>query len=355
MNKFRLHEGFPAMVKSVSIDPAFLFRKSGLPPNLCSSGDRMISSEQNFRLWHTFGEVSDDPAIGLRMTVLNPPHRPADIAAQHARTFGDALRYLARSAMLNFSEPVRIVRTKNECSIEFTGALVNEAAPAPLLDIAFAHALETGRRGTQQPLHPLRVELTRKASHQDIYEAHYGCRVRFKARRNTIVFRTSDLDLPFATYNAELLATLGPQVDHEIEQLKTQQSTSSRAKRVLKRLLGSQCVAIHEVAKELGMSSRTLQRRIGEEGTSFRQLLSDARRELARVYLLHPSLGLSKTAALLGYEDSNSFLRAFRVWERVTPTEWRSLQKSGTPGNAGSDSNQPPSPNSGLTVGSECS
>jgi AraC-like DNA-binding protein len=326
MNKFKLHEGFPAMLKSVSIDPAFLFRKSGLPPNLCSSGDRMISSEQYFRLWHTLGEVSDDPAIGLRMNVLNPPHHPADIAAQRARTFGDALGYLARSAMLNSSEPVRIVKTKNECSIEFTGALLNEAAPAPLLDISFALALETGRRGTQQPLHPLRVELTRKASHQEIYEAHYGCRVRFKAPRNTIVFRTGDLELPFATYNAELLATLSPQLDGEIARLKMQQTTSSRAKWVLKQLLGGQHAGLHEVARELGMSSRTLQRRITQEGSNFRQLLSDARRELARLYLQHPSLGLREIASLLGYEYSNHFLRAFRVWEGVTPTEWRAMQ-----------------------------
>ena len=335
MNKFRLHQGFLAVLKSVSIDPAFLLRKSGLPPNLCGSGDRMISPEQFFRLWYTLGEVSDDPAIGLRLATLNPPHHLADIAARHAQTFGDALGYLARSAMLNSSEPVRIVKTKNECSIEFTGALLNEAAPAPFLDISFAQALETGRRGTQQPLHPLRVELTRKASHQEIYEAHYGCRVRFKAPRNTIVFRTGDLELPFATYDAELLAALGPKVDREIARLKTQQTTSSRGKRVLKRFLGGQCPGIHEVAKELGMSSRTLQRRIAEEGSSFRRLLSDARRELARLYLLHPSLGLSQAASLLGYENPNSFLRAFRVWEGVTPTEWRAMQKAGlqeTPG-----------------------
>ena len=189
----------------------------------------------------------------------------------------------------------------------------------------------------------------RTVSHQDIYEAHYGCRVRFKAPRNTIVFRTSDLELPFATYNAELLATLNPKVDREIAWLKMQQTTSSRAKWVLKRLLGGQHAGVHEVAKELGMSSRTLQRRITEEGSSFRQLLSDARRELARLYLQHPSLGLGKTASLLGYEDANSFLRAFRVWEGVTPTEWRALQKAGTSRNVRSDSNQPPSPNSRLT------
>jgi AraC-like DNA-binding protein len=328
MNKFRFPESFLAKLRSVSIDPVFLFRKSGLPPNLCCSGDGMISPEQFFRLWHTLGEVSDDPAIGLRIGTLNPRH-PANIAAQHARTFGDALPHLARSTARYFSEHLRIVKTKNECSIGFTGALLNEAAPALFLDTAFALVLEIGRRSTQWPLNPLRVELTRTSSHQEIYEAHYGCSVRFKAHHNKIVFRSYDLELPFATYNSELLATLNPQIDREIVRRKAQPTTSFRAKWVLKRLLGREHTDIHEVAKELGMSSRTLQRRIAEEGSSFRRLLGDARRELARFYLQHPSLGLRQAASLLGYENPNSFLRAFRVWEGATPTEWRSMQKAG--------------------------
>jgi AraC-like DNA-binding protein len=207
--------------------------------------------------------------------------------------------------------------------------MLNEGAPVPFLDAAFALMLETGRRGTQRPLHALRVELTRPVSHQEVYEAHFGCRVRFNARHNVIVFRTGDLELPFASYNAELLARLRPQLDREIARLKTRETTSFRAKRVLKRLLGGKGTGVHEVAKELGMSCRTLQRRITEEGSTFRQLLNDARRELARLYLLHPSLGLSETAFLLDYEDPNSFLRAFRVWEGITPTEWRAMQRSG--------------------------
>src|SRR6516165_12599906 len=214
---------------------------------------------------------------------------------------GDALVDLARSRILSFSEETRIIKTKNECSIEFTGAMLNEAAPALFLDTAFAHMLETGRQGTQQPLHPLRVELTRPVSHQEVYEAHFGCCVRFKARRNVIVFRTGDVELPFVTYNAKLLARLRPQLDREIARLKTRETISFRAKRVLKRLLGGKGTGVHEVAKELGMSCRTLQRRITGEGSSFRQLLSDARRELTRLYLLHPSVGLSETASLLDY------------------------------------------------------
>ena len=118
----------------------------------------------------------------------------ANIAAQHARTFGDGLRHLVRySTILCWFDHMRIVKSENECIIEFTGPLRNGAAPTILPEHAFARALEIGRRGTQRPLYPLRVELTRTASHQEIYEAHYGCRVRFRARYNAIVFRAGDL------------------------------------------------------------------------------------------------------------------------------------------------------------------
>jgi hypothetical protein len=70
--------------------------------------------------------MSDDPAIGLRMATLKL-HHPPNMAAQHARTFGDALLDLARSSILSFSEEMRIVKTTNECSIEFTGAMLNES------------------------------------------------------------------------------------------------------------------------------------------------------------------------------------------------------------------------------------
>ena len=71
-------------------------------------------------------------------------------------------------------------------------------------------------------------------------------------------------------------------------------------------------------------------KRWGGAGLSiFRELLSDAWRELARLSLQHPSLGLSKTASLLGYEDPNSFLRAFRMWEGIIPSDWRAMQKAG--------------------------
>jgi AraC-like DNA-binding protein len=80
---------------------------------------------------------------------------------------------------------------------------------------------------------------------------------------------------------------------------------------------------VHVVAKELGMSERTLQRRITEEGMTFRQLLNDTRKELIREYLSDDSVEITDAAFLVGFENTNSFYRAFRSWEGKTPAEWR--------------------------------
>jgi AraC-like DNA-binding protein len=81
------------------------------------------------------------------------------------------------------------------------------------------------------------------------------------------------------------------------------------------------------VARELGLSDRTLQRRIVEDGTTFRQLLLESRQELAREYLNRPEIDVAEVAYLPGYEDSNSFYRAFRTWEGTTPAQLRSALK----------------------------
>ena len=78
------------------------------------------------------------------------------------------------------------------------------------------------------------------------------------------------------------------------------------------------------------MSTRTLQRRLTEQGISFQRLLEE-RRELAHHYLLHSSLELNETADLLGYEDATSFFRAFHAWEGTSPGQWRLLQTNSQP------------------------
>jgi AraC-like DNA-binding protein len=326
MDRFKLSSALQAGLKAVGIDLAVLLRKSGLPMTLWTTGQGMVTTAQHFMLWRTVRNLCDDPAIGLKLPGLIPveQHHPAIIAAYHARTFREGLQRFARYKILCCFEEMKFHESKGECSLEFNWILSREAPPPLLLDVAFMASVEMGRRGTQKPLlRPLRLELSRSAEHREMYEAAFGCPVKFKAKRDAIIFRSTDLDLPFVGYNAELLEMLTPLLDQQLAQHKRKQSCTQQVKWVLKRLLGGPRPEISEVAKELGMSSRTLQRRITDEGSSYRQLLNDARQELARFYLREPSLSVSEIAYLLSYEDPSSFFRAFHEWEGTTPGEWK--------------------------------
>jgi AraC-like DNA-binding protein len=106
---------------------------------------------------------------------------------------------------------------------------------------------------------------------------------------------------------------------------------AEQAKGVLKQLLAGQRPGIEDLARNLHLSTRTLQRRLTKQGLTFQCLLEEARRELARHYLVHSSRELNETAYLLGYEDANSFFRAFHHWEGTTPGQWRAIQKNSRP------------------------
>jgi AraC-like DNA-binding protein len=128
-----------------------------------------------------------------------------------------------------------------------------------------------------------------------VYAGHFGCPVKFKADHNALVFTKADIELPFVTYNADLLGIVAPQLEVELAEQLAQKTFSEQAKGILKHLLAGQRPSIEDLARELHLSTRTLQRRLTEEGLTFQRLLDDARRELARHYLLHSSRELNET------------------------------------------------------------
>jgi AraC-like DNA-binding protein len=86
-------------------------------------------------------------------------------------------------------------------------------------------------------------------------------------------------------------------------------------------------VLIDTIARRLAMSARTLQRRLGDEGTTFDALLDATRKELAFSYLAGDSLASSEVAFALGFSDSTAFHRAFKRWTGTTPGAWRQSRR----------------------------
>ena len=329
-NRFRVPSSLPRRLEELGLSPEAVLRQAGLPMGLFNQEKILVSTEEFFALYRGIAEASNDPSFGLKLGTEERVERydPIKIAALSARSFRDAVQRLARYKQLTCPEEIRLVERGNECAVQFVWLLAHEKEPPLLVDLCFAWIVGIGRRGTGRPLNPKRVELQRAAEHRDMYEAHFRCPVKFKANQNALVFSKADLELPFVTYNADLLAIVAPHLEAELTEQLTQKTFSEQAKGTLKRLLAGQRPGIQDVARELRLSTRTLQRRLTEQGITFQRLLEDARRELARHYLLHSSLELNETAYLLGYEDANSFFRAFHHWEGISPGQWRLTQKN---------------------------
>jgi AraC-like DNA-binding protein len=337
--QFRVSTLFPQRLEELGLSPAVVLRYAGLPIGLFSREKILLTTEELFALWRAIGDVSADPAIGLKLGSEQRIERydPIGIAALYTRSFRDALQRLARYKQLTCPEEISLVENDRESAVQFKWLHAKEAEPTVLLDCCFAWIVGIGRRGTGRAITPIRVEFQRTSANREVFQSHFKCAVKFKAGRNALIFKRADIDQPFLTHNAELLAMLAPQLDAELNSQQAEQTARDNVKVIIKRLLAGQRPGMLEVARELNMSPRSLQRRLTEDGVTFQKLLEEARRELAHHYLVHSSLELTQTAYLLGYENSNSFLRAFHNWEGTSPGKWRAMQLSGRHSNGRGD------------------
>lgn len=311
-----------------------VLKRAGLPPGFFQQEKIYATTAELFALWRAIGETSGDPGIALALGAEPRLERydATAIVAVCSRTFRDALQRLARYKQLTCPEEIRIQNDRDEVAVEFAFLQAEEVEPELLVDLCLSWILSIGRRGTGTQFAPLRLELSRAVQNRELLESHFGCRVRFKAGRNALVFRNSDLDRPFVTHNQDLLAALGAQLENELQQRNNSASVGEQVKVTLKRSLAGRRPTLPQIARELGMSARTLQRRLTGARITFQQLVEDTRREMAHHYLRQSAMELNETAYLLGYEDANSFFRAFHLWEGTSPGEWRLRHAVAGPG-----------------------
>ncbi len=315
---------FPAMwatLAKVGLAPAAVARHAGLQVSGFEETLSLTLGEST-AFWRAVKELSGNPAIGLEIArnldFAKAP--PMMLAPYHARDWRDAMQRIARYKQMCSPERVRIREEGGACIVEVDWVHADRVVIA---DMMFAALVELGRRGTGRHLLPRRVELERPKGDTTAHEEYFGCPVRFGARANRLVLDCADLAIPFASYNRELLDMLSPALEKALEEHRKAQSLAERVRWLVKKRLATSRPDMKSIAAELAMSDRTLQRRLAEEATRFQDVLAQARRELAHQYLVDGQLDMADVAFLLGFDDQNSFFRAFRQWEGDTPARWR--------------------------------
>lgn len=332
-DRCKVPQAFWRAVEQSGFPPAALLRQARLPATLHLGGQAFVTTAQYFALMRALEELSGDPALGIRMVreVDTAVHPPSSLAAFYARDYRDGLARLARFKRLCTPEQLLIGEAGGACSITVDWPFATGAEPAISVDITFASLVELGRRGTGRAIVPRRVEFARPGPASPAHAEYFDCPIRTEAPRNLLVLDAADLDRPFPGHNPEILEMLTPALSAALSELEAQSSVAEQVKVVLKRSLASGQPRLSDVARQLGMSERTLQRRITEERSTFRDLLADARREMGRRLLSDPTTDIGEVACLLGYQDTASFYRAFHEWEGMPPNRWREMQAQRVP------------------------
>jgi AraC-like DNA-binding protein len=289
-----------------------------------------LTTQEFFAFWRAVEQAGGDRDLGLRLGAEALPHQlnVASLAALHASNLGEALKMLARYKRLVCPEEITIEIADREAQIRCQWVLAEESPPKLLVDGTFASILALARRGAGKPLAARRIELTRRRADEAMLRRHFGCEVRFDAPIDLLVLDERALDEPFLTRNEDLLAVMLSGLEAALSKRESVCTITDEVRMVLGRRMRGQRPTVDKIAREMRMSPRTLQRRLEEAGTSYQELLDEVRRQSARRLLAGTDLDAGEVAFLLGFEELNSFTRAFRAWEGTTPTQWRQSDTS---------------------------
>jgi AraC-like DNA-binding protein len=325
-----LPASLPERFARLGVDVDELLRRAQIPRSRFAVARPVGTTAELFALWRAVEECATASDLGLRAGADPLPQHlmsVATLAALHSPTLGEALQKLARYKRLVCPEQVTIAVKRGEARLRFEWLLADSHPPAMLMDLVFSGIVGLVQRGTGTSVRPRRIELTRRRENEEALRGHFACDLRFDAPFDLLVFDEAALALPFVTRSAHLLAALEPGLEAALREESVSWTLVDDVRSNLAQGICGERPAVDKVARALGMSSRTLQRRLGELGTSYQRVLDDVRRRSARRLLANTDLAASEVAFLLGFEEMNSFTRAFHTWEGTSPARWRATAR----------------------------
>ena len=155
------------------------------------------------------------------------------------------------------------------------------------------------------------------------HEEHFGCPVHFGSDRDALLVAEETLRTPNKVADTDIVSFFDTLLESDVSKLTDERTLERRVLDRISRSLSEGVPAISHVARHLGMSGRTLQRRLSEQGASYQKLVDTARRRLARRLLRKTDYSLAEIAFMTGFAEQSSFTRAFKRWAGQTPRSYR--------------------------------
>jgi len=322
---FPVEAGWRTLLKDLGVKPADVMRRAGLPEDLLMRPQVGLSTADYFNFWRSLEAAVGDPLFPLRLVDAITPEifSPPIFAALCSPNLRLATQRLSHYKML-------VAPMALDVSVDKRGALtlsprwLDASVTPPLAVVAseLAFFVRLVQLATREPIRAVQVTMPIIPSPLPAYERYFGASIR-KGKAASISFSVADAELPFLTANDAIWRVFEPDLRRRLTELDETASTSERVRALLLESLPSGQASMDAVAGRLAMSKRTLQRRLGDDGVTFQSLVNQTREALARHYLSQTTLSNSEISFLLGFEDPNSFFRAFHDWTGCTPDGFR--------------------------------
>jgi AraC-like DNA-binding protein len=322
--------GLPNLVRNLGCEPDPILASEGFDPAQFADPDAEVSFVAASKLLAHCVEATGCEHLGLLLgeRAAASSLGIAGFMLQTAPDLGTALRDLVRYLDLHDRGGMATLTIQGRLTyLGYAIRLSGVEAADQIYDLAMAVVCRIMRDLCGSAWGPEEVLLAHQPPRNlEPYRQFFGAPVLFDADRSAVVFETRWLDHPIS--GADPL--LHRHFEREAGELRAVQPTGLvyQLRRLLRRSLAVENKAESPViARQLGMHVRTLNRRLRDEGTSFRQQFEDIRYEVARQLLADTNLPLGKIGAALGYSDSTAFVRAFKRWSGTPPAEWRRLHR----------------------------
>ena len=327
MSRFVLDGRYGDLLAFYGLSLEEALRKAELPGDTFAHKTPTLTEEQYFGFMDAVGSLITDPEMPIQIACTNKieSFSPPIFASYCSKNGRICIERLARYKRL--IGPMIFVLSENdeELTVELTTEDGTNEIPQFLVETEFAFLVGIIRRASREAIGPVQVIMRNPVSGA-AFDRFLGMKVE-KGDQNAITFKKSDLEKPFISYDEAMWNYFEPELTKRLSEIEVDDSVSARVRSALTELLPGGASGIDDVAARLGMTRRTLQRKLAEENTTFQKQLNSTREVLAIHYISNTDMTANDIAYLLGYLELNSFLRAFTAWTGKTVTQYRKNSK----------------------------
>ncbi len=317
---------FQQVCALMQIDPIDVAKVVGLSADNETIEHRGITTAEYFAAWNAMLSLSPvpDAITTLGKAFQSMGFNPACFAMQCSPDLLTGLKRLSVYKILVGPMKVTINETDQHVDVVFGSIDENHPLPHSMAAMEMVHLVYILRLQTGHDVSPMAVRIGDVPNSNSLGD-FLKCDLQHVRANDPAMFRFSRTDAtrPFVSADDHVWEMFEPEFQRRLTELRSSETVSERASSILVKLLPLGDVSVDAVAKQLNMSKRSLQRGLSAQGTSYQKLLDRLRHELAIQYLTNPDLSLSEISYLLGFDEPNSFFKAFQKWCGRTPKSMR--------------------------------